>query len=340
MTRHLILFAFAAALPLAGMVPGGLPGMEGSAQASPLAAERPVLRGKVTATRALLTIADFFENPGPNADQPLFRAPDLGRTGTVPALDVLRRARAAGLTDADTSGVRDVIVHRAALTIGPDQLRRMIREALQERTGIDASEDLEIEYSGDLPTLTADPAALEPVKLARLSYSPHSGRFDAVFSVDLDKSQTAFAVAGLAIETASIVTFSRRLSRGDMVTAHDLETTRVPRTALREGTVTDPDDIIGMAVRRAQMPGRVLVKRDFEEPIAVERRSRVIITYEISGLKLTVQGEAMADAVKGDVIDVLNIQSRRTIQAVVTGPGRVSVQPRTARVASLEEHVK
>ena len=78
MKHHLILLAFVAALPLAGMLAGGQSGAE--------AAERPVLRGNVTATNDIVTIGDFFENPGPNASRALFRAPDLGRTGTCPRL--------------------------------------------------------------------------------------------------------------------------------------------------------------------------------------------------------------------------------------------------------------
>ncbi|MEI2383871.1 flagellar basal body P-ring formation chaperone FlgA [Breoghania sp. JC706] len=336
MKRHLLLLALAAALPLAGSL-SGAPALNAAAEAAPLVAQRPTLRVKVTATREIVTVGDFFENPGPYADRALFRAPDLGRTGTVSAFDVVRRARAAGLGDADAGSVREVVVHRAALSVGPEALAKLIRTALAARTGSQSADDLEIEYSDPLPTLTADPAALEPVKLLRLEYSSYNGRFDALFSVENGHENARFTVFGVARETAEIVTFAKRIARGETVSAHDLETIRVPKTALRDDTVTDPANIIGMAVRRPMAPGRPLASRDFEEPLAVERRSKVIITYKVAGLTLTVQGEAMADGTKGDVIDVLNIQSRRTIQAVVTGPGRVSVQPRTARIASLEE---
>ncbi len=36
----------------------------------------------------------------------------------------------------------------------------------------------------------------------------------------------------------------------------------------------------------------------------------------------------------GDVVNVLNVQSKRTIQATVSGPGRVNVTAATPRVAS------
>ncbi|WP_319775681.1 flagellar basal body P-ring formation chaperone FlgA [Breoghania sp.] len=326
MMRALSLFVVAATLSLAAAFSGAL------------AAERASLRSQVTATRPVLTVGDFFDNAGSVASRPLFRAPDLGETGTVPAPDVLRRARAAGLVNPASNGLLQITVHRAALTITPDDLRALVRDALMERMGLEDPDALEISYSDNVPNLSADPAALVPVSITRLTRSSRSGRFDAVFAVELGERTASFAVSGFARETAEVVTLARRLARGATVSARDLQTIRVPKATLRNDTITDPAMIIGMALRRPQSPGRLLAPRDFEEPIVVARRSKVIITYRLAGLTLTVQGEAMVDGVKGDVIDVLNTQSNRTVQALVTGPGRVSVQPRPAgRIASLQE---
>lgn len=323
MMRTLIAFVFAAALPL------GLVGAH--------AAERPLLRAEITATSGIVTIGDFFDNPGPYAARPLFRAPDLGLTGTVPADVVMKRAQAMGLANADGNGLRQVTVHRAAIEITPEEQRAMVRDALAERAGVQDPAALEIRYANEPTVLAADPAAAEPIVLSNLTFSNRSGRFNALFTVRLSGRDATVAIAGTAQETVEIVTFARRMARGETVTARDLETTRVPRTTLRGGTVTDPATIVGLAVRRPQAAGRSLDTRDFEEPRIVERREKVIITYRAAGLTLTVQGEAMADGVLGDVIDVLNIQSRRVVQATVTGPGRVAVHPRAARVASLQE---
>ncbi len=305
------------------------------------AAERASLRAQVTATRSVLTVGDFFDNAGAVANQPLFRAPDLGDTGTVPALDVLRRARAAGLHNPESNGLLQITVHRAALTVTPDNLREMVRDALAERMGLENPDTLDISYAGSLPNVIVDPAALEPVTIARLTHSMRSGRFDALFALQLGNRVAPFAVSGVARETAEVVTLARRLSRGETVTARDVKTIRVPKATLRNDTITDPAAVIGMALRRPQSAGRLLAPRDLEKPIAVARRSKVIITYKLAGLTLTVQGEAMTDGVKGDVIDILNTQSSRVVQALVTGPGRVSVQPRAAgRIASLQEAIQ
>jgi flagella basal body P-ring formation protein FlgA len=51
----------------------------------------------------------------------------------------------------------------------------------------------------------------------------------------------------------------------------------------------------------------------------------VTIYYQVPGIMLTVRGKATEAGAVGDVVGVLNIQSNRTVQATVIGPGRVTI---------------
>ncbi len=54
------------------------------------------------------------------------------------------------------------------------------------------------------------------------------------------------------------------------------------------------------------------------------------------GIVLSMRGKALDSGAEGDSVSVLNIQSKRTIQGVVTAPGHVTVMapPTPARVAA------
>jgi flagella basal body P-ring formation protein FlgA len=52
------------------------------------------------------------------------------------------------------------------------------------------------------------------------------------------------------------------------------------------------------------------------------------------GLSLTVRGKATEGGAQGDTITVLNEQSKRMLQGIVIGPGRVAVVSGTARLAA------
>jgi flagella basal body P-ring formation protein FlgA len=64
-------------------------------------------------------------------------------------------------------------------------------------------------------------------------------------------------------------------------------------------------------------------------PQVIQRNEAVTLVYEVPGIVLRVRGKALEAGAVGDIIGILNIQSNRTIQAVVTGPGAVSVAPVT-----------
>ena len=49
---------------------------------------------------------------------------------------------------------------------------------------------------------------------------------------------------------------------------------------------------------------------------------------------LTVRGKALEAGAEGDIVGVLNIQSKRTVQGTVTGPGRVTIAADRAAVAA------
>lgn len=309
--------------------------------ASSFANERPRLRGDITVENELATIGDFFQNPGHLALTPLFRAPDLGQSGTVSAALVIERAMAKGLANPDRDGRTEVIVRRGSLQITPDMVSDMLREALGDRIGVADIASLDLRFTTQLPREHADSSAPVPLYLEQLDYSTRSGRFDARIIIRQGRRDKTIAIAGTAVETVDVAILTRRLIRGDTVQRQDVSTQRIPRNRLREANIIDASDIVGLVARRSQRPGQTLMRRDFQLPLMVKRREKVIITYRVPGMLLTVRGQALEDGSQGDTIEVLNAQSLRRIEATVSGPGRVTViSSGASRVASLKEALK
>ena len=50
-----------------------------------------------------------------------------------------------------------------------------------------------------------------------------------------------------------------------------------------------------------------------------------MLIYEAPGLYLTGRGKAIDSGTEGDVVNIVNLQSKRTVQGVVTGPGQVTI---------------
>src|SRR5690606_39200564 len=131
---------------------------------------------------------------------------------------------------------------------------------------------------------------------------------------------------------APSVVLVRPVARGDIIRASDVVVERRARTRVPAGAIVSPDQIVGKAARRPLTAGQPLRPTDLMKPELVHQNETVTVVYETGGLSLSVRGKALESGAEGDVVNVLNIQSKRTIQGTVVGPGRVSAIVMTPRV--------
>src|SRR5665647_1840544 len=88
-----------------------------SAASNAADAPRPVLKSDALVTGGIVRVGDLVDNAGIIANVAIFRAPDLGLTGVVPADAVVEAVRTHGLVGLDTNGISEVTVARASREI-------------------------------------------------------------------------------------------------------------------------------------------------------------------------------------------------------------------------------
>ena len=287
----------------------------------------PALKRDVTVSNEIVRIGDLIEHAGSQSQVAIFRAPDLGQTGTVPAARVIEAVRAHGYTDVETRGVREVTVTRASRLISVKDLEARIASVVANQPGIGDAKNLSVTIDRDARSIVLEPTAIADLQATRVYYEPRSGRFDVTFEM------TGSAIArrlplrytGTAIETVEAAIVARPLGRGEVVKASDIMIERRPKAEIRGDVVKTVDDVTGLATRRALRTGEPLRTVDLIKPEIVQRNQAVTIVYEAPGLFLTIRGKATEAGAEGDVINVLNIQSKRTVQGTVTGPGQVTM---------------
>ena len=84
-----------------------------------------------------------------------------------------------------------------------------------------------------------------------------------------------------------------------------------------------------MQMRRQMRAGQALHGADLARPDLVQRDEAVTLIYQAAGIYLIVRGQATEAGTEGDIVTVLNLQSKRTVSGVVVGRGQVSVSPVT-----------
>ena len=159
-----------------------------------------------------------------------------------------------------------------------------------------------------------------------LHHDPATGYFSAVMIGTVgDEPRFELPLEGRIQSLVSVPVLARTLQRGDVISAADLDWRDVPPEALSEINLIDEQQLIGAEARRRLSPGRVLTDRDVGAPRLVLRGKPVRVVYAERGLKLTALGTARDDGAFGEMVRVLNPESRLEIQGVATGHQEVTV---------------
>jgi flagellar basal body P-ring formation protein FlgA len=128
------------------------------------------------------------------------------------------------------------------------------------------------------------------------------------------------ALAGPA--AADTLLAARTIPAQSIIAAEDL----VSSDQVIPGSVSDSASIIGMETRVALYAGRPIRPGDVGFPAVVERNQIIILTYQRNGLAISTEGRALGRGGPGELIRVMNLNSRATVTARigVDGAGYVS----------------
>lgn len=302
--------------------------------AVPAFADAPRLKASVSLSAPLVQLGDLVENAGHAAAKPVFRAPDPGHTGAVPVAAVLAAAERLGLEGVDTAGLEEIVVSRKARIVSAEEIETRLRDAILSRLGLADEGALSLVIDQSLRDLVLDPEAEARLALDRLDMVGSSGRFRAAFSIADAGAIGRFELDGTAYETVEIVVPARPIRRGEIVGRGDLLVEKVRRRAALADALTAPGEAIGMAARRGLQVGAPLAQADLVEPELVARGDMVTLVFRGPGLNLSVRARARQAGARGDLVTVVNLQSNRMLQGIVTGPGRVELESSSPALAA------
>ena len=283
---------------------------------------RPAVKPAISIVGDVVRIGDLVEHAGTAANVAIFRAPDLGQTGRVAVARILEALAPHEVGELDTRDLTDVVVTRSSHLITPDDIEGRIVRALAGRHRVADASNLTVTFDIEPIAIHAEPDT-EP-RIARLLFEPRNGRFDIMFELP-GTTRRLLRYTGSFAETFEAAMLTRPIAAGIALKATDLKFVRRPKAEFAANIVTEATQAVGLAARQPLRPGQVLRQTDLTKPEVVTRNETVTITYEVPGITLSMRGKAMEAGAQGEIINVLNIHSKRTIQATVAGPGHVII---------------
>ena len=258
--------------------------------------------------------------------QPVGPAPAPGETLVLRAQNIKQSLLASNHalpSDITWSGSPTIQVSRQGVAVGSDKILTIIGEFLSSNAkNLPKAEIKFIPNSQPLPFavpkgfLTYDVITSNPGIL-------NSSSFAIIFKVD-GKVVKNMSVRGKIEALAQIVVAAEPLKKGLVLRPQDLALVTMDIGEIANPEI-DSHNLLGLQLTKTVAKGAPVCESMVEALPIIKRGQKVKMIIESGALHLTATGFAHSDGKLDQLIKVQNIESNKTLQGRVSGPGVVEV---------------
>jgi flagella basal body P-ring formation protein FlgA len=248
---------------------------------------------------------------------------------------VINTLRAHQVIGVETSGLKEISVTRLVRALEGKDIELQVVRALERRNGLGDGANLSLTFDRDPGDVKLDAGFTGAMQASITRYDNRTGRFDVTFEIGNENGAAAAKLrfTGTAVETVEATVLLRNVERNEILKSSDVVVERRP-TAEAGVDAAARDRAVGMQARRQLRAGQAIRIADLVKPDLVQRDQNVTLVYEAPGIYITMRGKALENGTEGDVINVMNLQSKRTLSGTVVGRGQVSISPASITPAS------
>ncbi len=125
---------------------------------------------------------------------------------------------------------------------------------------------------------------------------------------------------------ANVLHVARPVSTGQALTYEDITPQNVNLTQMPDGILTDTAQVIGKVATTNLTAGQLLRSQMLRAPHAILRGQKVNLVVQGKGFSVSSEGQALADAAEGQIVQVRN-KSGRIISGIARINSIVEIQP-------------
>jgi flagella basal body P-ring formation protein FlgA len=291
------------------------------------AAGEALLKPAVVVHAEIVRLGDLFANlPPDKAALPAAYAPRPGERVVLDVERLVEITRAQGVSWIPRSRFERAVVERASRLIDREQIALALAPALG-KSGLGKDDRIALDNENLRFYVPAESEAALQVR--DLRYDPQSRRFSALIVADPSAVDSVFTVTGRVTRVVKLPVPVRALNREDVIGQRDIQWVQVSADRLDPNVITEEGQLVGMAPRHLLRAGDPVRTSDVQPPVVVSKGALVTMMYKTSFMVITARAKALQDGAKGETVRVMNLQSKRELEAVVASADMVVVQPAT-----------
>lgn len=285
--------------------------------------ENVALSGKTLIDGDVVTVGDLFLNTGSHAGYVLAPAPKAGDKLVLTKADFERVAQAFRLDWKAPASMPSVALERNASLVTIEAITKALNESdLKNQIKDDAKFTLNNIFE---PVAVHGKDKLELV-IKDENFDPEHEVFSATLQI-MNKAGLVKEVAlqGIATPIVAVPVLRYPLAAGSVISANDLVEVDYPKNQIRSDLVLFKSELVGMTVRRGTQANTVISRSDVSPPVMVKRNELVTVTYTSGAIQLSTKARALSAGTRGDIINFINVTSKKPFEAKVTGPQQAEV---------------
>ena len=296
------------------------------------ASAAPRLKTLATVEDEIIRLGDVLEGVGSGANLEVSAAPLPGKRTTLPVRRIYAVAKRHGI-DWRPHGVRSIVVQRLSTIVPHERLVEVLERAAIDLSGADR---LNIELTTRNLVIHV-PRTDEPtIALESFRMDDRTKSFKALVRAPAnDENAQRITVKGRVHTVIEAPVLGRSIAIGDVIEESDIVWKDIRMDRVGNGIVTAADDLVGYAPRRRIRPMHLVRSRDVRRPLAIKKGDPVTMYFVRVNLTLTTSGRALENGSKGEMIRVLNVRTKKTVEGIVIRAGQINVDARVDQVSSL-----
>jgi flagella basal body P-ring formation protein FlgA len=278
------------------------------------------LRAQSTVDGDIVTLGDLFTGIEKLAKQEVGPAPAPGRSATYKASHLAAIARAHGLNWRPRGSSSRVVISRGGATVGEDEVVELLRREFRQQGAVGRIK-LRLNRLRDKVLRPHQGGGL---RIDDLTYDSDGGAFSAYIRSEISAQEAQrMLLRGRVNFVAKVPVLTHNIRKGRQISNSDLKWKEVSLRLLGDQAIETFDQIVGLAANRNLRQNQSLKPSDLRTPIMIPKGTTVTVSLKTGTLSLTGTGRALEDGSEGEIIQIMNLQSKRTLEASVVAPTHV-----------------
>jgi len=251
-------------------------------------------------------------------------APEMGKTDTIRKQEIYEKLVGNGFKNPQLKGAVSVTVQRKGSLINPAFFKEKIHEYIVGHSRWKKGVHVEIVTSKKI----AVPDSGIYWQLVPANGQDFFGnilfKIKAISNTSKEVLYSNWIVAKLKI-TQLVAISNRAIQKKETINSSDIRWEEREITAFFKDAILNEQELVGQRAGRIIQPNSVITESLLEKKLMVRRGGIATLVANFKGIKATSTVQVLANGSYGDIVRVINTQSKKILSAVVTGKNTLEV---------------